>query len=398
MNLIETFWLALKNIWSNKLRTMLTMLGIIIGVTAVTVIVGLGNGMAKYMSDSFAYLGTNTLSVSVWGRGTSRNASVDDLYAIARQNPDYFEAMSPLASTQGAVRVGTTTHYSTASRGVSEDYLAMKDYTVAQGRGLQYMDMYDRKAVCVIGAYLAENDYNGNALGKSIKIGTQKFTIVGVLAQQSDTLEAGGTDDCVFVPYSTAARLWNGGQVDSYVFTVTDENKSSEAKTIIENALYAIFADSYAYNVTSMTEMLETMTSMINVVIAILTVIAGISLVVGGIGIMNIMLVSVTERTREIGIRKALGAKERTILNQFVIEAATTSALGGVIGIALGEALCAVGSKLLTLLMDIDLTILPSTTAVLGAFGISAGIGVLFGYLPARKAARLNPIDALRYD
>jgi putative ABC transport system permease protein len=133
-------------------------------------------------------------------------------------------------------------------------------------------------------------------------------------------------------------------------------------------------------------------------VIAILTVIAGISLVVGGIGIMNIMLVSVTERTREIGIRKALGAKERTILNQFVIEAATTSALGGVIGIALGEALCAVGSKLLTLLMDIDLTILPSTTAVLGAFGISAGIGVLFGYLPARKAARLNPIDALRYD
>jgi putative ABC transport system permease protein len=281
---------------------------------------------------------------------------------------------------------------------VSEDYLAMKDYTVAQGRGLQYMDMYDRKAVCVIGAYLAENDYGGNALGKSIKIGAQKFTIVGVLARQSDTPEAGGTDDCVFVPYSTAARLWNAGQVDSYVFTVTDEDKSSEAKTIIEDALYAIFADSYAYSVTSMTEMLETMTSMINVVIAILTVIAGISLVVGGIGIMNIMLVSVTERTREIGIRKALGAKERTILNQFVIEAATTSALGGVIGIALGEALCAVGSKLLTLLMDIDLTILPSTTAVLGAFGISAGIGVLFGYLPARKAARLNPIDALRYD
>jgi putative ABC transport system permease protein len=398
MNLIETFLLALKNIWSNKLRTMLTMLGIIIGVTAVIVIVGLGNGMANYMEESFASLGTNVLTVSVWGRGTSRSASVDDLYAIAKQNPDYFEAMSPLASTQGSIRVGTTTHYSTSSQGVSEDYLTMKDYTVAEGRGLQYMDIYGRKSVCVIGAYLAENDYGGNALGKSIKIGSQKFTIVGVLAQQSDELEEGGTDDCLFVPYSTAARLWNAGTVSSYMFTVTDEDKSSEAKAIIEDALYAIFEDSYAYDVTSMTEMLETMTSMINVVIAILTVIASISLVVGGIGIMNIMLVSVTERTREIGIRKALGAKEGAILRQFVIEAATTSALGGVIGILLGEALCVVGSKLVAMMMDLDMTIIPSTTAVLGAFGISAGIGVLFGYLPARKAARLNPIDALRYD
>lgn len=211
-------------------------------------------------------------------------------------------------------------------------------------------------------------------------------------------MEEGGTDDCIFCPYSTAARLSFTGTINSYIITVTDEELAAQGKEVVEDALYDVFADSDAYTVASMSEMLDTMTSMVNVVIYILAGIAAISLVVGGIGIMNIMLVSVTERTREIGIRKALGAKEGAILRQFVIEAATTSALGGVIGILFGFGLSAIATKVIAMFMDTAITVSPSLTAVLGAFGISAGIGILFGYLPAKKAARLNPIDALRYD
>ena len=177
-----------------------------------------------------------------------------------------------------------------------------------------------------------------------------------------------------------------------------DEEQASAAKEAVEDSLYAVFHDSNAYMVVSMSEMLEMMTSMIGVVVAVLAVIAGISLLVGGIGIMNIMLVSVTERTREIGIRKALGAKEGSILRQFVMEAAVTSALGGILGIILGYTLSSAATLLISTWMEASLTVLPSAGSVLLAFGISAAVGVTFGYLPAKKAARLNPIDALRYD
>ncbi len=211
-------------------------------------------------------------------------------------------------------------------------------------------------------------------------------------------MEEGGTDDCVFVPYSTAARLSFTGTINSYTITVTSEEAAVRGKEIVEDALYEIFSDSNAYAVTSMAELLDTMTGMVNMVIYILAGIAAISLVVGGIGIMNNRLVWVTARTREIGARKALGAKEGAILRQFVIEAATTSALGGVIGILLGFGLSNVATKIIAAVMETAIVVSPSLTAVIGAFGISAGIGVLFGFLPARKAARLNPIDALRYE
>ena len=237
--------------------------------------------------------------------------------------------------------------------------------------------------------------FGGNAVGQTIKLGQNTLTVVGVMAAESGELEEGSTDDCLFLPYSTAARMTYSGAISSYTVTVRDKDRIAEAKTLVENTLYRIFEDEDAYNVISMSEMLDTMNSMVNVIIYILAAIAAISLVVGGIGIMNIMLVSVTERTREIGIRKALGARESAIMRQFVIEAAVTSALGGILGILAGDGLSSIATVVISSVMDAELTVSPTLGAVLLAFGVSAGIGVLFGYLPAKKAARLNPIDAL---
>ena len=398
MSILETFTMSLKNIASSKMRTFLTMLGIIIGVCAVIVIVGLGNGMANYMEESFAEMGTNSLTVTIMGRGTSRSVSEEQMYEIVEENSTYLDMISPSVSMMGSVKIGSDTYSSTSVSGISEDYFEMKGYEISQGRELEYMDVLDRKKVCVVGNYVAQSCFGGNAVGQSLKIGGNKFTIVGVMAQEADEMEEGGTDDCVFVPYSTAARLSFTGTINSYTITVTDEEYAAIGKTTIENSLYNVFGDDDSYMVMSMSEMLDTMTSMVNMVVGILAVIAGISLLVGGIGIMNIMLVSVTERTREIGVRKALGAKEGIILRQFVMEAATTSALGGIIGIILGYLLSGVATKIIAQVMDTPITVSPSGTAVTVAFGISAGIGILFGYLPARKAARLNPIDALRYE
>ena len=274
----------------------------------------------------------------------------------------------------------------------------MKDYEIAQGRGIQYMDIENRTNVCVVGQYLNMAYFGGNAVGQTLKLGSKTFTIVGVMAAETDDLEEGGTDDCVFLPYSTAARMSFTGTISNYTMTVQDKDNISGAITVVENALYQIFEDDDAYNVSSMSEMLDTMNSMVNMIIYILAAIAAISLVVGGIGIMNIMLVSVTERTREIGIRKALGAKEGAIMRQFVIEAATTSALGGVLGILAGFGLSSVATVVIANMMEAKLTVSPSLGAVLLAFCVSTGIGVVFGYLPAKKAARLNPIEALRFD
>ena len=400
--IIETFRQAIQNVWSNKLRTFLTMLGIIIGVMAVIVIVGLGNGMTKSMRDSFSALGTNTLSVQVWGNG-SRTVPVEEMYKLPTKYPELIQSISPQIdfSGSGTLKIGTNSYRWSTISGVDENYSAMKNYQIAQGRGLQYMDIKDNKQVCIIGDYLSRAAYGGNAVGQTIKLGAYKFRIVGVLnAKVTDkNMQQGSDDDCIYLPYTTAMRLSNQSSAKNFVAIMKDESRANEAKAVVESGLYDLLKSDNAYYIYSASEWLEEMNKMINMVIIILTGIASISLLVGGIGIMNIMLVSVTERTREIGIRKALGAKERVILSQFVVEAATTSALGGVLGIVLGYIVSMAANRILPMISsDIDVTVSPSFNSIVVAFGISVGIGVLFGYLPAKRAARLNPIEALRYD
>ena len=401
--LYETVRQALKNIASNKFRTLLTMLGIIIGIMAVMIIVGLGNGLTQSMRASVSSMGMNLLQVNVFGP-RARNVSVDEMYRITEERPDLFSGISPMVSmdrTSSAVRVGTKNYSQTSVIGISETYAGMTGTKIAEGRGIQYVDCAEYKRVCVVGDYIARVAYGGNAIGQTLKLGPDQFTIIGVAAAEvSDpSLQEGSSDDYVYIPYTTAQRVARSSNVSAYGVTTVTEAQVAEGKAVLEAGLQELTHSEDSYFVTSLSEVLNTFSSMIGMVVSVLTVIAAISLLVGGIGIMNIMMVSVAERTREIGIRKALGAKERSILALFVTEAATTSALGGLVGIVLGYGVSAAASPLVASLMgDTNMSISPSPSSVAIAFGVSVGIGILFGYLPAKRAARLNPIDALRYD
>ncbi len=390
--MLQSFKLALKSIRSNKMRSFLTMLGIIIGVASVIILVSLVNAYMSYMTESFASLGTNQINVNVVNL-SSRSVSVDEMYEFYEGKEDIFDNMTPIVNVNTVVKHGNDSMSSTSVTGVSEEYLDIKDYDLIQGRNIQYSDIVSRQKVCVVGYYVATELYSSpeKAIDQTVKIGGYAYRITGIAERQDeDDLEDGGTDDFVWIPYSCAVKMSRNANISNYIFTIRSLDTASRATDQIEEFLQEIFKNEDLYNVTAMSEMLDSLNSMIAMVSAGLGGIAGISLLVAGVGVMNIMLVSVTERTREIGIRKALGARKGVILQQFVIEAAVQSAMGGIIGIGLGSvATTAVGAAA-------GLEATPTPSAVIVSFSVSVAIGLFFGYAPARRAAALNPIDALR--
>ncbi len=391
MGFAKCFKMAVSTIWASKVRSFLTMLGIIIGISAVIILVSLMGGLTQQLMDMFADLGTNSIQVTINQRAATRNVEPDEMYEFTDGN-DLVENASPSLTVAATVKTSKENKSGTVS-GVSEGYGDMRRLNVTQGRFIQYSDVMSKSSVCVIGAYQAKTFFDdGAVIGRELKINGTPFTVVGVLEEKEDAASGSG-DDVVYIPYTSAMRLNASSVVSSYLLTAADEDRIDEATSSIKQFLKNKVGDEDYYMVISMKELIDQMSMMMNSMQTVLVCIAGISLLVGGIGIMNIMLVSVTERTREIGIRKSLGAKQKNIMMQFVIEAGTVSCIGGVIGIITGALVAILAGKLL-----LDASITPSAASIVVAFGVSVAIGIGFGYLPAKKAAQLNPIDALRYD
>ena len=419
MNLTQYFKLAINSLRTSKMRAFLTMLGIIIGVAAVIVIISLGNGLKMLVEQQVERLGTNLIQTYVFGRGDGTTMELDpqQLYDLVDQHPDVLSGVSPSIALSGQkVRVGRDTYDRTNITGVSEVFYrparreTLNGERLARGRFLSYIDVDRAQNVCVIGAYLAQNAFQGDPLGQELSLAGEPYTVIGVLEGTTDNPIKGGEDDLIYISYNSALRVLGSRSVNFYLFTATSRDTAAQAKDVIDGFLDDFYQtdtmdpdEGSAYYTFTMIEQVAQINAMMGVAMAVLVSIAAISLLVGGIGIMNIMLVSVTERTREIGIRKSLGAKRRDIRWQFLIEAGTTSAAGGLLGIALGclvaQGIGALLGGMLTQEMGgATFNAAPTPTAVLVSFGVSVGIGMLFGYLPANKAAKLNPIDALRYD
>ena len=392
--MLQSFKMALRSIWGNKMRSFLTMLGIIIGVASVIILVSIVNGYMSYMVESFASMGVNRITAR-YTPLPSRQIDVDEVYDFYLENDELFESMTPTVSANVTVKNGSDTMDSTSVGGYSEEYADIMGYEIEYGRNLLYSDMAARRKVALIGAYVASELYGGsaNAVGQTVKLNGDSYTVVGVIERQtseSGDFDDGCTDDFVWIPYSRAVKMSRNAVISNYIFTSRDIDRTEECVTALEDFFQGKMKSDNLYSVSAMSDLMDSLNEQIAMMSMMLGGIAGISLLVAGVGVMNIMLVSVTERTREIGIRKALGAKKRVIMEQFVIEAAVTSTIGGLMGIAIGS----VCSTFIGKLMGIDAP--PTLAAIAISFSVSVGIGLIFGYMPASRAAALNPIDALR--
>lgn len=390
MKLTKLIKISLASVWSNKMRSFLTMLGIIIGISSVIVLVGIGEGTKKQVTDQIEKLGTNLITVSITG---NRTAAITEQELNDLKAKPGIKEIAP-ALTQGNVNIKAGDTSATTSLEASTPvYAEIRKIEVSSGRFINDRDVKNRFKVAVIGTETASNIFGTtNVVGKTMYVNGIEFTIVGVLQSQG-TSAAGSSDDRIIVPLSTAERLLKTTKIKTFYIEAQDKDKVSEAMSYLQLFLNKKYNnDTKSYRIFDQTSLLDTANTTTESLTAMLGGIAGISLVVGGIGIMNIMLVSVIERTREIGIRKAIGAKRGTILLQFLVEAASISSLGGILGVLLGF-LGAYGAQSL-----LKVNVVISNNIVIEAFVFSVLVGMIFGIYPANKASKLNPIDALRFE
>ena len=409
MNLIESIRIALNSLLINRLRAALTALGMIIGVGAVVGLVSLGHGVERYVTDQFSGLGSNTLTV------TSRvpsGATTRDLQPLTDQEAvDLTSAnvapsvgqVTALYSVSGTVRYGRES-VTMSITGVGANYLDVNNRSLSVGRFFSPSEIESNARVAVLGQDTVENLFgstNFNPVGLPVQINNRVFTVVGVLEPSGNSLSG---EDYVFIPITTAqtrldnARVQGGAyEVSTIQAVAVNPEGVVQAMAEIQNYLTAaheiVYGGDEDFSVTNQATLLESISQIMGMLTIFLTVVAGISLLVGGIGIMNIMLVSVTERTREIGLRKAVGARGRDILSQFLIESVMLSFVGGILGVLMGWLITVIGGALAA-----DLELYLTADAVLLATVVCSVIGIFFGLYPASRAAQMRPIDALRFE
>ena len=387
----ECVAMSLDNIRGNKMRSFLTILGILIGVTAVIALITTVSGVSGSLSSSFSSLGAGTLTVSVTGSDLKAGLNTDDLRALTAL--DAIEGLTPTVSLSARVSHGGSYESRVSVSGKNSYYFRIND-VVTRGRRLNVVDEDNMSFVCLINDDIMETFFYGiDPIDQSLYIDGIPFTIVGLFSDEGTesiaSLFSGSPD--ILIPYTTALKMNSESLVTSFTVYLVDGVDSGDASDAMEPVLDAMFSfEEDCYSIITMSSVEETMEQMLSMMAALLGGIASIALVVGGIGIMNMMLTSVTERTVEIGLKKALGAIPWQIQAQFLIESFLLSLIGGVAGVALGLLL----SIILTNMMGT--TFVVSVGAIALGVGFSAAVGIIFGWAPARKASRLNPIDALR--
>ena len=388
MSVTQAFRMAVRAVFANKIRSFLTMLGVIIGVLSVTLLITLGQGGQQAINDEMGSLGTNLLAVFIAGNAKF-DVPVEDIYAL--RGRDGIKYVSPSVTGTATVRAAGN-DYETSVEGVAPDYSGLRSVSCTSGRFIDELDLEGRFYVALIGTTVAEELFSRtNVVGERILMLGREFEIVGVLEEKGSS-GLTDDDDRILIPITTAQRIFKLRTSRLYYFGTETTDQVESAQIMLEQFFGQRMRDPEDMRVINQNQIMDVVNQSLGILTSMLAGIAAISLLVGGIGIMNIMLVSVTERTREIGIRKAIGAKRLDVLMQFLIEAGMISTLGGLVGLGLGV----LGASALTVILGMNFTV--SGDIGLMAILFSLAVGVIFGLSPANKASKLRPIEALRHE